>query len=92
MLANVRAIISVLPKCFQEEIYRKKSKVQVQKSDSSDPSVNLMLLVSLQKCKGHFHVATYMVISVQRFPMVAVLLQSLTTNSRKQNVAIRISL
>ena len=51
--------------------------------------------ITLQKCKGHFHVAIYMVISVasvQMFPMVAVLLQSLTTNSWKQIVVIRISM
>ena len=42
--------------------------------------------------EGHFHVAMVIsVASVQRFPMVEVL-QSLTTNSWKQNVATRISI
>ena len=52
--------------------------------------VDQRLTVTLQNCKGHFHVA--MVISVASAHMVAVLLQSLTTNSWKQNVAIRMSM
>ena len=52
-----------------------------------DVYINSVQSFYLQKCKGHFHVAIMVisVASVQGFPMVAVLLQSLTTNSWKQN-------
>ena len=48
---------------------------------------NKLAMYTANICKGHFHVAmVILAASAQRFPIVAVLLKSSTTDSWKQNV------